>query len=666
MRGFLAAGALLSAAACLWGAAATPVPALVPLVWAGAFWLPGAWLALPGRGGGAPGREALWMPLAFGPVLFGAGVCAGRMAGLSVAASASVVVCLGAAALLLRLARMPSGPGETRSATGTPPRWARFLPLAAGVAVFALGVIPPVTHAPLRFWGDALLHLPVMQRVLDGGFPPENPFLAGMPVGYFWFYHVTLAPVARLSTLPPDWIPVLFSAQALVVLLWALNRAGRELDLSAPARAAALLLIGVGLSPWGWMHLLAVRMGHPEMNWALVKAYGVSGLLPILNPVDPRLAASLTKVAVSNALPMSLALAVLAAAAPRPGAWAGLRRTVLVAGCLGFHLATGLLLAAGLGVRWAAERFLPAPGPDAQPGPALPARGGVPSHLVPLAAALLAALPYLLLVLRARGGSPLAVGWHGGHALMLHLALAGMWLLCVPVLVPWLRDPRRRGWLAVGLPALVLPFTAHLVDGNEYKGIFFLLVLLAPAAGAGLVRAARGKAWLAGLILLAFLPTPLLVARSLESEIPKDHLQPAERRALREIGTALPPDAVIWTPDPGSGYSPWTLPLDRPAYVSDPYALRIMGQWQSDEVRWRRGSLALAGTPETLPRALAAARARVGGRPLAVLIPPALASRYPWLAAALPGLGYRLEARHPLLALYTEAGPDSTESSSGM
>lgn len=665
MRGFLAAGALLSAAACLWGAAATPAPALAPLVWAGAFWLPGAWLALPGRGGGAPrpGREALWMPLAFGPVLFGAGVCAGRMAGLSVSAAAAVVVCLSAAALLLRLARMPSGLRETRSAEKTPRSGKGFLPLAAGIAVFALGVIPPVTHAPLRFWGDALLHLPVMQRVLDGGFPPENPFLAGMPVGYFWFYHVTLAPVARLSTLPLAWIPVLFSAQALLVLLWALNRAAREMDLSAPARAAALLLIGVGLSPWGWMHVLAVRMGHPEMNWALVKAYGVSGLLPILNPVDPRLAASLTKVAVSNALPMSLALAVLAAAGPHPGAWAGLRRAVLVAGCLGFHLATGLLLAAGLGVRWAAERFLPAPGPDAEPAPS--SRGSGASHLVPLAAALLVALPYVLLVLRARGGSPLAVGWHGAHALMLHLALAGMWLLCLPVVVSWLRDPRRRGWLAVGLPALVLPFAAHLVDGNEYKGIFFLLVLLAPAAGAGLARAARGRAWLAGLILLVFLPTPLLVARSLESEIPKDYLQPPERRALRQIGTGLPADAVIWTPDPGTGYSPWTLPLDRPAYVSDPYALRIMGQWQSDEVRWRRGSLALAGTPDTLPRALAAARARVGNRPLAVLMTPALASRYPWLEGALPGLGYRLRARHPRLALYTQAGPDSAGASTG-
>jgi hypothetical protein len=358
--------------------------------------------------------------------------------------------------------------------------------------------------------------------------------------------------------------------------------------------------------------------------------------------------------AVSNALPMSLALAALAALAPRPGTWAGLRRTVLVAGCLGFHLATGLLLAAGLAVRWALTRR---PTPPAGAGTG---GGGSRSQLVPLTAGLLVTLPYLLLVLQARGGSPLAVGWHGGHALRLHLALAGVWVLCLPVLAAWWRDPRRRGWLAVGVPALILPFAARLVDGNEYKSIFFLLVLLAPAAGAGLDRLTRETAWLSAAVLLVFLPTPLLTARSLQSEVPRDFLPAEVRRDVREIGARLPPDAVIWAPDPGNGYSPWTLPLGRAAYLSDPYALQIMGQWQSDEVRWRRASLALAGTPATLSRALAGARARVGGRPLAVLMTPALASRYPWLEGDLAGLGFRLTARHPRLTLYSEAGPDST------
>jgi hypothetical protein len=649
MRGLLTAAAVLPAAACLWGAVAVPVPALVPLVWLGAFWLPGAWLAVPARTARWDRPHLLLAPLAYGPVLFGTGMCVGRLAGIPLAATAASVVCLGSVALLVRVARM------TPYAAAPGPRL-HLLPLIAGLVVFVLGVLPPFTHPPLRFWGDALLHLPVMRRTLDGGFPPENPFLAGMPLGYFWFYHAALAPVARLGTLSLDWIPALMNGQGLLVLLWAVNRAGRAFGLSPLARAAALLLLGTGLTPWGWMRLLVMQATHPEINWPLVRVWGISALLPILSPVDPRLAGALTKIAVSNALPMSLGLAALAAVPPEPGRWAAARRTVLVAGCLGFHLAVGLLLAAGLGLRWLAGRLalrrrLP---PTEGPAP-----GGPRSELLPLAIGLLVTAPYVLLVLRAREGSLVTPGWHGGHALGLHLALAGMWILSMPALGAWWRRADLRGWLWIGVPALVLPFVVHLVDGNEYKSIFFLLVLLSPVAGAGLERLVRGKAWLAGAVLLLFLPTTLLVARGLRAEIPRGYLTPAERRDVGAMGAELPPDAVLWAPDPDPGYSPLTLPLGRPSFVSDTYALRIMGQWQGREVRWRRASLALAGTPGGLPRALSAARARVGGRPLAVVVTPAAAARYPFLEDSLAGLGFRPRSRHPLLVLYTAAAPDS-------
>jgi hypothetical protein len=571
------------------------------------------------------------------------------MAGIPLSTAAVLTSGLGAALLFLRLHR-ERGPGlaepEPRGVRGRS-HWA--IPLAIGIIVLLIGVLPSLTHEPLRLRSDARLHLPIIQNLLEGPVPPENPFLAGMPLGYFWFYHVTLAAVARLTPLPLDLVPALFNAQALLVLLLALDRVGRRLGLSPAARAAGLALLGLGLTPWGWVRFLFLQATHPDLNWALVRAWGASALFPILNPVDPRLAAFLTKIAITNALPMSLALAALAATPRRTSdAYALVRHGVLVAGCLALHLATGLFLVAGLLVRAAMERAAPS---NANGG-----RKGWSSLLIPVLALAVTA-PYLIMVVQAREGTPTSWGWHGIRALKLHLALIGVWILALPAAERWVRDQAARAWLVVGVPALVLPFAAHLVDGNEYKSLFFLLVLMAPLAGAGLERLARGRTWIMGLVLLPFVPTAILAGQAYRDETPPGLLSPEERTMVREVGSLLPRDAVIWTPDPGAGYFVLTLSLGRSFYLSDPYALQIMGQWDTEEARWRRASLALAGTAPRVPQALAAAGSRTGDRPLYALVTESQSRRYGFLDAALSRLGLRPVARNRLLTLYAVPRP---------
>jgi hypothetical protein len=651
--------------ATLWGATGSPPWVLAPVIWLGGFWLPGSALAIPRSVPSERRFDALWIPLALGPVLFGAGICLGRLAGWPLATSVMIPVAVGAAALLARLWVPKLSPQETGSGTpkgkpGSPKTlqtgpFARnpwLLPLLVGTAILLLGALPSLIHQPLRLRDDALLHLPVIQRVLAGSFPPENPFLAGEPLAYFWFYHVTLAGMIELTGLPTDLVPAIFNTQALLLLLLALDRVGRHFGLDPIARAATLALVGLGLTPWGWARLVYFQATNPDINWALFRATGISALLPILNPSDPRLAAALTKIAMTNALPMSLALVALAAFRPEKtnrATWA--RHAIFLAGCLAFHLATGILLAAGLGLRWAMARM------------PIPRRGLDAAAMVAMVAGVAAVSPYLIHVLRARSGSgAVTLAFQGGRALELHLALIGVYLLALPGIRAWIRGPRTRLWLATGIPAFLLPFVAHLIDGNEYKSIFFLLVIWVPLAGDGLNRLVRGKTVLALLVLVLFTPTAYLAARGYVTETPKGALRTEERATVGRLGEALPSAAVIWKPDPGRGYSRFTYSLGRPSYLSDPYALQIMGQWDSEEARWRRGSLALAGVAERVPHALAAAQSRLGSRPLYVLVTPGVSRRYPHLEPALTALGLTAMASNQLFGIYAlPSAPKGTQ-----
>ena len=637
----LAVAGLVLTLAALWGAAGGTPLALSPLVWFAALWLPGAPFALTGRG---PARfDSLWLPLALGPVVFGAGVCAGRFAGLPLPTAAFLTV---AASYLAWLAVLVGPRSEAPAVPDSPAAahahgWGRSWPGRRSSPWES----SHRSSTPRSGCGTTRsFTLPIIQRILAGSFPPENPFLAGTPLPYFWFYHAVMAGVDRLSGIPLPLSLTLLNVQALAVLLLALDRLARRLGLGPTARAATLLLFGLGLSPWGWGRLLVIRATHPELNWALVKTYGIAGLLPLLNRIDPRLAGSLTKIAVSNAFPMSLALFALAATPPaRTGSPVWIRRGILVAGCALFHLVTGFLLIAGLGLAWLVSRLAP----DDESGPS--ARFAA---LLALAAALIVTVPYAIEVIGARTGeSATTLVFQPDRALKLHLALIGIWLLALPALVTWARRGLGRAWLAVGAPALVLPFAVHLIDGNEYKSIFLLLVLLAPAAGEGLRRITGGRRWVMGLVVAAFVPTAWLAAQGYVSDTPPGVLSPAERGRLEAAAAALPSDAVLWRIDPGRDYSAFTFPLGHPMFVSDPYALRILGVWNSEEARWRRGDLKAAEEGK-LPEALAAARDRLDGRPLAVLVSDEDARRYPWLPAGVRRLGLREAARAPGLTLF--------------
>ncbi len=51
-----------------------------------------------------------------------------------------------------------------------------------------------------------LLHSSIVYAILDRGVPPENPLMAGTPIGYPYGHHAALAFVMRWLPIAPPWL----------------------------------------------------------------------------------------------------------------------------------------------------------------------------------------------------------------------------------------------------------------------------------------------------------------------------------------------------------------------------------------------------------------------------------------------------------------------------
>ncbi len=112
------------------------------------------------------------------------------------------------------------------------------------------------------------LHVAIASQFSQGQFPPENPFYAGEPVGYYWFFHYISYLVA--SVLHTDVLHAieLLSLVALVGLVAVAVALGRKLWGSSIAGACLGFLVLVGANGLGWLVLLAkiIRDGPQIMN----------------------------------------------------------------------------------------------------------------------------------------------------------------------------------------------------------------------------------------------------------------------------------------------------------------------------------------------------------------------------------------------------------------
>ena len=155
------------------------------------------------------------------------------------------------------------------------------VPLAVGaLAVLGVGGILAANawhETPAGFvsggwnWSDFLVHVAIGQSLVDGNFPPQVPYFAGVPLTYHWFadFHGAIAATLVGSHVIPVFIAssgILAGALALVV--WELAR-----HLTGSRRAATfatlLVLLGGGM---GWVRLLLDAGASGATPWELIQA----------------------------------------------------------------------------------------------------------------------------------------------------------------------------------------------------------------------------------------------------------------------------------------------------------------------------------------------------------------------------------------------------------
>lgn len=385
----------------------------------------------------------------------------------------------------------------------------------AALGALALAVASAALVALLSFRGSAarasyhgLLHSALLLAA-DRGVPPENPYLAGTPLAYYWLWHAQGALVARGLGVAPTVALALSNVWAAALMPLALHQLAAALFRDGKRELAGVLLALFGLNAlggWAWL-AHGAPWSAPASSAALLDS-----LRPATDPAgtplaflpawDARLAFGPSKLANPSSYPAALALlcASLAAAAHalRHGARPWVGATAL---CAGASLAVnpidgGVAVAV---VAAAALAFAP----------------GV--RLRVLAALAACALPGALLALgavRGYGGSLAQLDPGGARA----LGAAAPVLLLLPPAAFALRGAadRRVAGLAVTAALLPLALAALIVlpYDNQYKLVRIAAVPLGLLAAGGLFALweARGaRRALGALLAAALVPGALAV-----------------------------------------------------------------------------------------------------------------------------------------------------------
>ena len=121
-------------------------------------------------------------------------------------------------------------------------------------------------------WSDFLVHVAIGQSIVDGNFPPQVPYFAGVPLTYHWFadFHGSIAAAtAGLHVIPVFVVSSALMAGALALVAWEL---ARHLTGSRRAATIATLLVLVG-GGMGWIRLAMDVGAGVGSAWDLVRTF---------------------------------------------------------------------------------------------------------------------------------------------------------------------------------------------------------------------------------------------------------------------------------------------------------------------------------------------------------------------------------------------------------
>ena len=120
-------------------------------------------------------------------------------------------------------------------------------------------------------WSDFLVHVAIGQSIVEGNFPPQVPYFAGVPLTYHWFadFHAAIAAaVAGLHVIPVLIVSSGLLAGALALVAWEL-----ALRLTGSRRAATITTLLVFLAGgMGWIRLVTDVSAGGGAPWDLVRS----------------------------------------------------------------------------------------------------------------------------------------------------------------------------------------------------------------------------------------------------------------------------------------------------------------------------------------------------------------------------------------------------------
>lgn len=120
-------------------------------------------------------------------------------------------------------------------------------------------------------YSDLFAHLPIIESVNHGNFPPQTPFFAGEPLTYHFFADFHTAWVAKLSGFDVFyWIRFENALYGALVLVSAFCLASLFLKKKAAWLAVVLFLFG---GSFAYVNFFSDFSGNPSLDWIRQKAY---------------------------------------------------------------------------------------------------------------------------------------------------------------------------------------------------------------------------------------------------------------------------------------------------------------------------------------------------------------------------------------------------------
>lgn len=455
---------------------------------------------LPGLGAAlwVENRFGLWaswiLPLILSPVLaVGAGLLL-TLSGVPVESTATWIVFL--SVLAVALAPQPQREIEDYALTLDTPgflrrRSDRQQVIALATLVLAFIAVPLLTRDWMRSSGNAPLHLGIVNDILLHGFPPRDPYLAGVPLRTFWAFHAYLAILGGATRLP---VPVLLSGGSLIAAFVLVFSGYRFLN---------LLALTHGRSVWGaaflffslngafWLVLPSEALIRPGPVWPRLLAE--LGLATPAGPLPGRFPppASFFIDQFVTAGPFVVALVYLSLFMIAGVATLGdgrVRANILLflgaVGMLLFHGGVGAMAIAAtvvsIPVVWVAARLNPFRGPGFE----------LTGTLLPMALAVLVCAPYLAFMLRGAPFDPSRfLGLTVGKVVLYAAVLLPDLVLSAGVLTAFLAAPevRRQAFSVWAVLFLVVALVVDFPGKDPALGPLVLAhVPLALAAGASI------------------------------------------------------------------------------------------------------------------------------------------------------------------------------------